>query len=246
MQKFDAPLADATTSSLEALKAYSLGLDAYNEKGPPAAIPYHLRAIQLDPNFASAYRQLGSDYFSLLELERAREYYTKAFELREHASERERLFIAGDYYSVVTGELDKSAGALQKQIDTYPRIIGAFSNLGLAYAAQGQYEKGVEITKEGLRRAPERSDAYVNLLMDYLCLQRFDEARETVRTAQARGIDDEAFHVGLYILASFAADSAGMANRGSGSRISLILRIRYSRSPLTARPMPATCVRRGN
>ena len=213
VQKYDVSLADATTSSLEALKAYSLGLDAYNEKGPPAALPYHLRAIQLDPNFASAYRQLGSDYFSLLELERSREYYAKAFELRDHASERERLSIEGDYYSVVTGELDKSAAVLEKEIATYPRIIGAFSNLGLAYASQGQYEKAAEITKEGLRRAPERSDASVNLLMDLLCLQRFDEAREVIRAAQARGIDDEIFHVGLYILAFFGGDAPGMAEQ---------------------------------
>ena len=213
VQKFDVRVADATTSSLEALQAYSLGLDAYNEKGPPAAIPYHLRAIQLDPNFASAYRALGSDYFGLLELERSREYFTKAFELREHASEREKLSIEGDYYASVTGELDKSAAVLEKEIATYPRIIGAFSNLGLAYASQGQYEKAVEITKEGLRRAPERSDASVNLLMDLLCLQRFDEGREVVRAAQARGVDDEAFHAGLYILAYFGGDAAGMAEQ---------------------------------
>ena len=213
VQKFDVSLADATTSSLDALKAYSLGLDVYNERGAPAALPYHLRAIQLDPNFASAYRQLGSDYWSLLELERSREYFTKAFELREHASEREKLSIEADYYASVTGELDKSAAVLEKQIATYPRIIGAFSNLGLAYASLGKYEKDAEITKEGLRRAPERSDASVNLLMDLLCLQRFDEAREVVRTAKARGIDDEALHVGLYILAYFGGDAQGMAEQ---------------------------------
>ena len=213
VQKFDTRVADATTSSLEALQAYSLGLDAYNEKGPPAAIPLHLRAIQLDPNFASAYRALGSDYFGLLELERSREYYTKAFELREHASEREKLSIEGDYYASVTGELDKTGEVLEREIATYPQIIGAFSNLGLAYASQGQYEKAAEITKEGLGRAPERSDAYVNLLMDLLCLQRFDEARELLRTAQARGIDDAAFHLGGYILAFFDRDAAGMAEQ---------------------------------
>ena len=213
VQKFDAPLADATTSSLEALKAYSLGLDAYNEKGPPAALPYHLRAIQLDPNFASAYRQLGADYYGMLELERAREYYTRAFELREHVSEREKLSIAGDYYSVVTGELDKSAAVLQKEIDTFPRVVGAFSNLGIEYASQGQYEKAAEITRQGLARAPERSDAYVNLVGDYMCLQRFDEVRDTIRAAAARGIDDASFHVALYVLAFLGGDSPGMTEQ---------------------------------
>ncbi len=213
VQKFDVSLADATTSSLDALKAYSLGLDAYNEKGPPAALPYHLRAIQLDPNFASAYRQLGSDYWGLLELERSRDYFTKAFELRGHASEREKLAIEGDYYASVTGEVDKSAAVLEKQIATYPRSIGAFSNLGLAYAAEGQYERAAEVTKEGLRRAPERSDASINLFMDLIALQRFDEAREVIRTAEARGIDDASFHAGFYILDYFGGDSQGMAEQ---------------------------------
>jgi eukaryotic-like serine/threonine-protein kinase len=108
VQKLDVPLAEATTSSLEALQAYSLGNKARNEKGSAAALPYHQRAIQLDPNFAMGYRALGVDYFSLGELGRASEYYTKAFQLREHASEQEKLSIAATYYRNVTGELDKS------------------------------------------------------------------------------------------------------------------------------------------
>ena len=98
VQKLDVPLEQATTSSLEALKAYSLGRKADNEKGPAAALPYHQRAIQLDPNFAMGYWAVGDDYDSLGELGRASEYFTKAFQLREHASEREKLAIAADYY----------------------------------------------------------------------------------------------------------------------------------------------------
>ena len=104
VQKFDVPLAQATTSSLEALKAYSLGLKAYNEKGMAAALPYYQRAIELDPNFAMAYIAVGDIYDSLGEAGRASEYYTKAFQLREHASEREKLTIIADYYETVTGE----------------------------------------------------------------------------------------------------------------------------------------------
>jgi tetratricopeptide (TPR) repeat protein len=91
VQKFDVPLAEATTSSLEALKAFSQGEKAYSEKSSATALPYHQRAIQLDPNFAMAYGAVGNDYFGLGELGRASKYYTKAFELREHASEREKL-----------------------------------------------------------------------------------------------------------------------------------------------------------
>ena len=99
VQKFDVPLAQATTSSLEALKAYSLGQKAFNEKGPAAALPYHQRAIELDPNFAMGYWAMGADYSSLGELGRASEYFTKAFQLREHASEREKLAITAELLS---------------------------------------------------------------------------------------------------------------------------------------------------
>ena len=121
VQKFDVPLEQATTSSLEALKAYSLGRKALNEKGAAAALPYHQRAIELDPNFAMGYRAVGNDYFNLGELGRASEYFTKAFQLREHASEREKLAITADYYSNVTGELDKAAQTYQEEIESYPR-----------------------------------------------------------------------------------------------------------------------------
>src|ERR1700720_916589 len=108
VQKLDVPLEQATTSSLEALQAYSLGLKAANEKGAAAALPYLQRAIQLDPNFAMGYRGVGNDYYNLGELGRASEYYTKAFQLREHVSEREKLGIAADYYATVLRALDKA------------------------------------------------------------------------------------------------------------------------------------------
>jgi hypothetical protein len=116
VQKLDVPLEQATTSSLEALKAFSLGEKARNEKGAVAALPYDQRAIQLDPNFALGYWAVGNGYSSLGETGRASEYFTKAFQLREHASEREKLTIAADYYSNVTGELDKAAQTYQEAI----------------------------------------------------------------------------------------------------------------------------------
>ena len=138
VQRLDVPLAEATTPSLEALKAYSLGAKATNEKGPAAALPYDQHAIQLDPNFAMGYRSIGDDYFSLGELGRASEYFTKAFQLRQHASERERLGIAAEYYHVVTGELDKAAQTYQEAIESYPRSVGVYGNLALVNGAQGQ------------------------------------------------------------------------------------------------------------
>ena len=153
VQKFDVPLAEATTSSLEALKAYSLGRKARNEKGAAAALPYDQRAIELDPNFAMGYGAVGTDYSSLGEVGRASEYFTKAFQLREHASEREKLSITADYYSNVTGELDKAAQTYQEEIESYPREFRAYSQFGHRVTPrQGQYEKATEIMQA--RHAP--------------------------------------------------------------------------------------------
>ena len=213
VQKLDVPLSDATTSSLEALKEYSLGLKASNEKGAAAALPYDQRAIQLDPNFAMGYGAVGGDYSSLGELGRTSEYYTKAFRLREHASEREKLNIAADYYHVVTGEVDKAAQTYQEMIESYPRRDEAYSDLGLVYGAKGQYEKAAEVTRQALRLAPDQVAHYDNLANYALALQRFDEARQTIREAQARKLDDFVLHSALYALAFLGADSAAMAEQ---------------------------------
>ncbi|MGA8622957.1 MAG: winged helix-turn-helix domain-containing protein [Candidatus Sulfotelmatobacter sp.] len=213
LQKFDVPLEQATTPSLEALKALTLGRKASDEKGPAAALPYDHQAIELDPNFAMAYRALGIDYTNLTELGRASEYFGKAFELREHASEREKLEITADYYSNVTGELDKAAQAFQEEIESYPREYRAYGNLGYVYGGQGQYEKAVEATRQGLRLAPNRITVYENLANYTLALQRFDETRQIIHQAQARKLEDYIVHDALYGLAFLGADSAAMADQ---------------------------------
>ncbi len=154
VQKFDVPLAQATTPSLEALKAYTLGLRAHREKGPDAALPYHQRAIELDPNFALGYNALGNEYSSLSEIGRASEYYTKAFELREHTSGREKLAISGHYYQYVTGELEKAAQTFEEMIESYPRQSAAYTSLGLVYSEQGQYEKAADAYRANIRLLP--------------------------------------------------------------------------------------------
>jgi eukaryotic-like serine/threonine-protein kinase len=212
VQKFDVPLEQATTSSLEALKAYSLGTKAFNEKGAAGSLPYDQRAIQLDPNFATGYNAVGVDYASLSELGRASEYFTKAFQLREHASEREKLNIAADYYRSVTGELDKAARTHQEAIENYPRDFGAYGSLGLVYAEQGQYEKALDITKQALHLAPDAFN-YDNLANYTLALQRFDEARQNIHDGQARKLDDLLLHNALYALAFLGANSAAMAEQ---------------------------------
>jgi serine/threonine protein kinase/Tfp pilus assembly protein PilF len=210
VQRFDVPLEQATTSSLEALKAYSLGQRADREKGPSAALPYNQHAIQLDPNFAMGYLAVGGEYFSLAEPGRASEYFTKAFELRDHASEREKLALAANYYLNVTGELGRAAQAYQEEIESYPQNARGYLNLGVVYAEQGQYEKSADLTLQALRLNSDNVAAYDNLANCYLALQQFDDARKTIHEAQARKLDDYITRNAVYALAFFASDSAAM------------------------------------
>jgi eukaryotic-like serine/threonine-protein kinase len=213
VQRFDVPLEQATTSSLEALKAYSLGEKADREKGPGAALLYSQRAIQLDPNFAMGYLAVGGEYFSLAEPGRASEYLTKAFQLRDHASEREKLALTADYYLNVTGELDKAAQAYQEEIESYPQTSRGYLNLGVVYAEQGQYEKSAELTRQELRLNSDNVAPHDNLANCYLALQRFDDARKTIREAQARKLDDYITRNAVYALAFLASDSVAMADQ---------------------------------
>ncbi len=213
VQRFDVPLVQATTPSLEALKAYGLGVKADNEKGAAAALPYLQRAIELDPNFAMGYDGAGNAYSNLGELERASEYLTKAFQVRDHASERERLTITADYYQNVTGELDKAAQAFQEEIDNHPRGNTAYANLGTVLDEEGQYEKAMEVATQAVRLAPHRASLYANLASYAMALQRFDQAGQIVHDAQSRNLDVFELHLCLYALAFLRADSEAMAEQ---------------------------------
>jgi eukaryotic-like serine/threonine-protein kinase len=213
LQKFDVPLEQATTSSLEALKAFSLGRKAEREKGAAVALHYDQHAIEMDPNFAMGFKAVGSDYTTLSELGRASEYFTKAFQLREHASEREKLSITASYYDTATGELDKAVETYQEMLENYQSDASWCNNLGTDFAAQGQYEKATEITRQALRLAPDRVSSYINLANDALSLQRFDEASQAIHEAHARKLDDYILHDALYGLAFLGADSAAMAEQ---------------------------------
>jgi tetratricopeptide (TPR) repeat protein len=212
-QKFDLPLAEITTPSLSAWKAYSLGRKALSEKGTAAALPYFQRAIELDTNFAMGYASLGGCYYSLNEVGRASEYFTKAFQLRKHTSEREKLGINAAYYQIVTGELDKAARTFQDEIESYYREYREYGKLGTVYGELGQYGKAAEITRQSLLLAPDLSYVYGNLANYLLALQRFDEARNIVHESQARKLEDGVFHNALYGLAFLGADSAAMGEQ---------------------------------
>ena len=212
VQKFDVPLPELTTSSLEALKAYSLGRKALNQQGEAAALPFHQRAIELDPGFAVAYRAVGADYLGMGEVGRASEYYTKAFQLREHASELEKLFISTTYYENVTGELDKAAQTYQEEIQSYPHIP-AYIGLGNVYSKQGEHEKAAEAYRENLRLTPDSAIVYGNLAFSLLASQRLDQARQVIEQAQTRKLDDFVLREALYGLAFIEGNSSAMAEQ---------------------------------
>ncbi len=215
VQKYDVPLIQATTSSLDALKAYSLGVKTSDEKGPSPALPFDLRAVQLDPNFAMAYRAVGLDYSNLAQTGRAAEYLSKAFDLREHASEREAMIIAGGYYFLVTGELQKAAQTFQQITAIYPRDEAAVNNLGSVYEQLGQYEKAIELEHRTIAMNADAVNAYENLANDYLALQRVDQAQSTIAAAHARGLEDYVLHMTQYAVAFLARDAPSLAEQQS-------------------------------
>jgi eukaryotic-like serine/threonine-protein kinase len=207
LQKLDVPLSEATTSSLEALQALSRPSNAAGS----ARLSYDRRATELDPNFALAYNALGQDYYSMGEVARASEYFAKAFQLREHASERERLLIAAHYYETVTGELDKAVQTYQELVASYPRHFSSHLNLGDVYAEQGRYENAVEVWREALRLEPNHVGPYSNLANGLLALQRFDEVRQIIEQSQKRKIDFYALRDAQYALSFLAGDARSMA-----------------------------------
>lgn len=211
VQKFDVPPPHLTTPSLEALKAYSVGSEIYGMKGAAAALPYHQRAVEIDPNFAMGYDALGVIYNDLGERARASENYTKAFQLGKNAGEREKLGIAADYYSGATGELYKAVEIYQEEIEAYPRGMSEYVNLGTVLYSLGEFEKAAEITRRAMRIEPDRKSSYGNLANYEVASKQFDDVRQTIHEARLRKMDGYTFHNALYGLAFLDKDSAAMA-----------------------------------
>ena len=208
VQKFDVPV-EATTSSLEALKNYSMGITIEREKGEAASIPFFKRAIELDPNFALAYAGLSRRYSNLNEPSLALEYASKAYQLRDRVSEREKMRIAVDYFSAM-GELDKGAQTYELWIADYPRDPVPHNNLGENYVVLGQHDKALHEVKEALRLAPDNVIIYGNLGLIYLYLNRLDEAKLTFDQAFARNLDGGGLRGNIYSLAFLRGDAALM------------------------------------
>jgi eukaryotic-like serine/threonine-protein kinase len=214
VQKLDMPIEQATTPSLEALQAYSLGRKTIVGKGDwAAAVPLFQQAIRLDPNFAMAYASLGVDYSNLGETSLASENTKKAYELRERVSEREKFYIESHYYHYVTGDLEKARQTYELWTQTYPRDLVPPNNLGVIYENFGEYDKALAESLEALRLDPGSGASYANLVAHYLYLNRLEEARATADEAQAKNLDSPPLRFKLYVLAFLKNDAAGMAQQ---------------------------------
>ena len=208
VQKFNVPI-EATTSSLEALKSYSMGIVVGREKGEAPSIPFLKRAIELDPNFPMAYAGLGMVYSNLLQRSLAVEYATKAYQLRDRVSEREKLRISANYF-LATGEVDKEAQTYELWIANYPRDSVPHGDLGADYVNIGQYDEALAEFQETLRLAPDNVSNYATLGSTYLILNRLDKAGATFDQALAHQLDSGFLRQYMYLLAFLRGNAAQM------------------------------------
>ena len=218
VEEHDTPLAEATTPSLEALKAYSAGLKT-GLSGSISGVPFFKRAIEIDPQFAVAHAALGLMYGDMGESGLSAESTTKAYQLRDHASDREKFFIAASYELHVTGNLEKAQQTCESWVRTYPREMIPHAFLaGIIYIASGEYEKAVEEDKRAIEIDPDSAIGYSQLAFNYEYLDRLGEAAHTLQQAAARKLEIGDFLVQRYDIAFLRGDQAAMQREAALAR----------------------------
>ena len=210
IKKFDKPLEEATTSSLEALQAYTEGDRLAREQSDTKAIPFLKRAVELDPNFARAYASLGIRYNNLGQASLAMQNVKRAYELRNRVSEREQYYIACTYFTLVTGELTKAIQQYELWIQQYPQDYVAATNLGVNYFTLGQFERAAAVTRQALDLEPASLVGYNNLGVAYFSMNRLDEAKSAFDEALARKLDGPYLRQSIYYLNFLRQDATGM------------------------------------
>jgi eukaryotic-like serine/threonine-protein kinase len=212
------PVEEATTSSLEALKAFSVG-EAEREKGSEISfIPFYKRAIELDPNFAVAYARLGQVYRNTGELDLGRANEKKAYELKDRTSELEKLYITSHYYDLVTGEIHKSIETYQLWKRTYPHDSLPHNNLSAFYRAIGKFEQSLQEAQETMRLDPNDAFTFQGLRDSYVGLNRFAEAQALSKKQVELNLDGTGDHRMMYVLAFIAGDNAGMQQQAEWAK----------------------------
>jgi tetratricopeptide (TPR) repeat protein/tRNA A-37 threonylcarbamoyl transferase component Bud32 len=215
VQRFDTPLEQATTPSLEALKAYSLGQEVLGEKGDPAAaVPLFERAVRLDPNFAVAYAALGTSYMNLGQEILPAQNMKRAYELRDRVSERERFYLEAHYYGTVTGDLEKARQSGNLWAQMYPRDTIPWTNLSVIYTQLGQPEESLAAARQALR-LDSNGLTYSNFVSSLLSLNRLEEAGTALKEAQARNVDSPYLHQNQGQLAFLQNDAAQLAHEAA-------------------------------
>jgi tetratricopeptide (TPR) repeat protein len=218
IKKFEVPIEQATTSSLEALKAYAMGTDERNRGRARESLVFFKRAVELDPNFAMAYARIAVFYVNQGQFELANGYVQKAFDLRERVSERERLYISEKYYNYVTGEFDKATEVLQTWSRQYPNDFIPHNNLSLNYSLLGRYEDAVKEALEAVRLSPNSTTARDNLIGSFIGLNRFDEAEQANKELRTLYPDYGSVHFNNYFFAFLRGDRAVMDGETEWSR----------------------------
>ena len=210
VQRFDTPLAQATTSSLEALKAYSLGLSKFGKGDPSGAMPLFQQAIELDPEFAMAYLDLGESYGLLGQYAHNREQVRKAFALRGHASERERFNLVAVYHQAVSLDLDRTIENSELWEQSYPRDFTPHRVLGFEYGVLGKHQRSAEEFRKAQQLDPSQALPYAGLMVDDMAMDRFTEAREVFEEAKSHNVQAGEAERKLYSLAFLEGDKETM------------------------------------
>ena len=218
IQRFDVPIEQATTSSLEALKAFAKGNNERSQGRERAALGFYQRAVEIDPNFALAYARIGVAYLNQGEEELARQFFKKAFELRDRISERERFYISEKYHAYLTGDILQAVQELETWRNLYPHDYIAHSNLALQYLVLARYEDAVKEAQEALRLGPTYPTPRLNLVAAYLALGRYAEAEQISNEMAALNPDSINTHFERYIFAFLRGDRPTMAAEIAGSR----------------------------
>ena len=211
VQKFDTPIEEATTSSLEALQAYSIGRQMMVQKGEPAAgIPFFEKAIRLDPSFAIAYAAMGNAYSNLGDTGKAADSIRKAYELRTHVSEHERLYIESHYYEFVTGDLVKASQVYETWAATYPNDEAPRTNLAAIYSEMGKFDRSLELARQAVAISAHDGQTYANLVNAYIYINKPNQASTVARQAQSESRDSSTLRLYLYDAAYLQHDEAEM------------------------------------